>query len=209
MTIADRILELRKVKGISQEELADKIGISRQAVSKWESGQSIPDLDKIIALSEYFGVTTDFLLKGIDTNRENNEKKENPYIFNAVATAFNFLGLAISTLIWSAEQTVGAIIGGVVFIILGIMIFAIGICQTPKGERDLLKSKFWIINIWIVIFILFSLIYNMIFGMIAPYPLLTSNTILQFILFWIIYVVVCTTTMYLHIKKIRNKNVNN
>ena len=48
MTIADRILELRKIKGISQEELADEIGVSRQAVSKWESEQSIPDLDKII-----------------------------------------------------------------------------------------------------------------------------------------------------------------
>ena len=65
MSIADRIQTLRKSKGISQEELADKIGVSRQAVSKWESGQSAPDIEKIILLSEFFGVTTDFLLKGI------------------------------------------------------------------------------------------------------------------------------------------------
>ena len=66
MSIADRIQTLRKSKGISQEELADKVGVSRQAVSKWESGQSAPDIEKIILLSEFFGVTTDFLLKGIE-----------------------------------------------------------------------------------------------------------------------------------------------
>ena len=65
MTIADRIQNLRKTKGISQEELADNIGVSRQAVSKWESEQSTPDVEKIILLSEYFEVTTDYLLKGV------------------------------------------------------------------------------------------------------------------------------------------------
>ena len=49
MNIADRIQDLRKQKGYSQEELADKVGVSRQAVSKWESAQSMPDLEKIIA----------------------------------------------------------------------------------------------------------------------------------------------------------------
>lgn len=51
---------------MSQIELADAIGVSRQAVSKWESEQAIPDLDKIIAMSEIFGTTTDYLLKGIE-----------------------------------------------------------------------------------------------------------------------------------------------
>lgn len=62
MSVAERILASRKQKGISQEELAHKIGVSRQAVSKWESGQSIPDVEKVVALSRYFGVTTDYLL---------------------------------------------------------------------------------------------------------------------------------------------------
>lgn len=59
MTIADRIQSLRKAKGMSQEELADKVGVSRQAVSKWESEQATPDLDKVVIMSDFFEVTTD------------------------------------------------------------------------------------------------------------------------------------------------------
>lgn len=70
MNIADRIRDLRKSKGISQEQLADVVGVSRQAVSKWESEQTIPDLDKVVILSEYFGVTTDYILKGIEPVKE-------------------------------------------------------------------------------------------------------------------------------------------
>ena len=63
MILADKILELRKQNGWSQEELADKLGVSRQAISKWEGAQSIPDMERIIALSRLFGVTTDLLVK--------------------------------------------------------------------------------------------------------------------------------------------------
>ena len=70
MNIADRIQYLRKQKGYSQEELADKVGVSRQAVSKWESEQSTPDLEKVIAMSELFEVTTDYILKGIEPDRK-------------------------------------------------------------------------------------------------------------------------------------------
>ena len=63
MILADKIIRLRKKNGWSQEELADKMNVSRQAVSKWESAQTIPDLEKILQLSTLFGVTTDYLLK--------------------------------------------------------------------------------------------------------------------------------------------------
>ncbi|MCI8577665.1 MAG: helix-turn-helix transcriptional regulator [Lachnospiraceae bacterium] len=66
MNMADRIQSLRKSKGFSQEELADKVGVSRQAVSKWESEQSTPDIEKIIIMSELFEVTTDYILKGTE-----------------------------------------------------------------------------------------------------------------------------------------------
>lgn len=63
MILADKIIDLRKKAGWSQEELAEKLGVSRQSVSKWEGAQSIPDMNKILQLSELFGVSTDYLLK--------------------------------------------------------------------------------------------------------------------------------------------------
>ena len=66
MTIADRIQSLRKQKGMSQEELADAVGVSRQAVSKWESEHATPDREKVVIMSDIFELTTDCLLKGIE-----------------------------------------------------------------------------------------------------------------------------------------------
>ena len=101
MNIAVRIQNLRKAKGISQEGLADELGVSRQAVSKWESEQSMPDIDKIILMSDYFDVTTDYLLKGTEVKEEKDKKeKEDARIFAAVGTAFNFVGLAVAIMIW-------------------------------------------------------------------------------------------------------------
>lgn len=63
MILADKIINLRKKNGWSQEELAEKLGVTRQSILKYEGAQSIPDLDKILKLSEIFGVTTDYLIK--------------------------------------------------------------------------------------------------------------------------------------------------
>lgn len=63
MILADKIIDLRKKAGWSQEELAQQLGVSRQSVSKWEGAQSIPDIDKILQMSRIFGVSTDYLLK--------------------------------------------------------------------------------------------------------------------------------------------------
>lgn len=62
MILADKIIKQRKALGMSQEELAEQVGVSRQAISKWESTNTIPDLDRIVTLSEVFGVSTDYLL---------------------------------------------------------------------------------------------------------------------------------------------------
>lgn len=62
MTLGERIALCRKKAGLSQEELAGRLGLSRQAVSRWETGAALPDIDKIVELSRLFGVTTDFLL---------------------------------------------------------------------------------------------------------------------------------------------------
>ena len=64
MILADKIIENRKKNGWSQEELAEMLGVSRQSVSKWESGGSIPDLERVAKLSQVFEVSTDYLLTG-------------------------------------------------------------------------------------------------------------------------------------------------
>lgn len=79
MNIADKIMMLRKKNGWSQEELAERLDVSRQSVSKWESGLSVPDLNKVVALSTLFGVSTDYLLKdeaGEDAHTETEEREE-------------------------------------------------------------------------------------------------------------------------------------
>ncbi len=63
MILADKIIDLRKKNGWSQEDLAEKLDVSRQSISKWESAQSIPDMSRILRMSELFGVSTDYLLK--------------------------------------------------------------------------------------------------------------------------------------------------
>ena len=70
--LSEKIINLRKSRGWSQEELAERLNVSRQSVSKWESGISNPDLDKIVAMSTLFGVTTDYLLKEV-TDEEKSE----------------------------------------------------------------------------------------------------------------------------------------
>ena len=61
--VSEKIYTLRRKSGLSQEQLAEKIGVSRQAISKWEGGLSVPESEKLIAISEYFNVTLDYLLK--------------------------------------------------------------------------------------------------------------------------------------------------
>lgn len=85
MILADKIMELRKKKGWSQEQLGEQLEISRQSVSKWESGASIPDLDKIVKMSHIFSVSTDYLLKdelespqeGTQTDTASEQEPEN------------------------------------------------------------------------------------------------------------------------------------
>ena len=89
MTIADRIQSLRKSKGMSQEELADAVGVSRQAVSKWESEQATPDLDKVVIMSDIFEVTTDYLLKGIGPVKTDDHKTMADVIDQKVLTKKN------------------------------------------------------------------------------------------------------------------------
>ena len=204
MNLSDRIQNLRKTKGLSQEELAEALGVSRQAVSKWESGQSSPDLDKIVQLSEYFGVSTDHLLKGTELSDAKEEALNTAFIINAVATAFDLLSIVLSAFTWYETQEAGALIAGFVFIIFGLMLHVIG-SRWAKGRDALaLKLRFWKINIWLVLFLPLSLLYNLLaLSWPAPYPLIAMNRLIPFALFWLLYLGLSTSVTLRCVKKER------
>ena len=208
MNIADRIQHLRKSKGISQEELADKIGVSRQAVSKWESEQSLPDIEKIILLSEYFETTTDFLLKGIEPAQEL-EKKYSAAVFSVAGTILNAIGLVSAIAIWIERQSVFAVGIGLVVMLLGTGIFLIG--QLINTKDKLSARRFFALpNIWILLFIPLSCCFNILDGLLggfsgqlAPIPML-GNSFKTFGFYWVIYIAICIVADIL-IKKANKK----
>ena len=203
MNISDRIQNLRKIKGISQEELAENVGVSRQAVSKWESEQSLPDIDKIIIMSEYFDVTTDYILKGIETDRQSDKKKLNANIFVIVATALNFIGLIVSCSVWYEKQVVLATVIGLIFMVIGCMIFAFGL---NYATENLGKAKrfFWRINIWLLTFIPLSFVYNVLFTSTnAPYPIF-GNILIMYPVFWLVYISICLCVVFAQVRMNRN-----
>lgn len=176
MNMADRIQYLRKSKGISQEELADKVGVSRQAVSKWESEQSTPDLEKIIIMSDYFGVTTDYILKGIEpiTNNKNQNKELTSKILYIASTAFVAMGLFCAFGGWYENQTMTDIWGSMIIQAIGIVGYFIAKILSAE------KAPFYVnwLNIIGISFMPVSMITgfisNYIFkldGWISPYPL--------------------------------------
>ena len=96
MTFSDKLSALRRKAGWSQEELAERLNVSRQSVSKWESAQSMPDIDKIVQLSSLFSVTTDYLLKDGQAEQEYTEDDTSPLPrINALTAAYWLVVVAI------------------------------------------------------------------------------------------------------------------
>lgn len=197
MNVGDRIQSLRKARGISQEELADKIGVSRQAVSKWESEQNTPDIEKVILLSDYFETTTDYLLKGIEPVKETGSRWS-ALLFSTTGTIVNAMGLVVSIAIWIERQMSYAAGIGLIIMLLGTGVFLTG---QIIDSRDKMKAKklFILFNVWILLLIPSSCCFNILDGLlggfsgrIAPVPSL-GNSLLTFMLYWIVYIVVCIT----------------
>lgn len=121
MILADKIIEERKKNGWSQEELASKLGVSRQAVSKWESSGSIPDLQRILLMSELFGVTTDYLLKDEIEEERLNEYVETKTIKVSMEEANQYLDMKSRGSRIVANATSLCILSPVPLIVLGTM----------------------------------------------------------------------------------------
>ena len=121
MILADKIIEKRKKNGWSQEELANKLGVSRQAVSKWESAGSIPDLQRILQMSELFGVTTDYLLKDEIEEEPLNEYTETNTIKVSMEEGNQYLDMKSRGSRIVANATSLCILSPVPLIVLGTM----------------------------------------------------------------------------------------
>ncbi len=108
MNFPEKLQKLRKERGWSQEELASRIAVSRQAVSKWELGTAVPDTDNIVQLSELFGVTTDYLIKdNLDCD------EDIPAVARTAAS------------VRKAEQSRQLLIAGIVTLVLGVIIIGV------------------------------------------------------------------------------------
>lgn len=120
MILADKIIRLRKKNGWSQEELAEKMRVSRQAVSKWEGAQTTPDLEKVLMLGNLFRVTTDYLLKDEIEDVEFTDENDNPSVKRiTLSQANDFLEWRKSASIRIAVGTFLCIIAVIPLLILG------------------------------------------------------------------------------------------
>ena len=126
MILADKIIDLRKKAGWSQEELADKLGVSRQSVSKWEGAQSVPDMNKVLQLSDLFGVTTDYLLKDSMEAPEPVAAAEDP---DGEGTTFVSMEEANAFLAYKAESAPRIALGVLLCILSPITLMLLGGAQ--------------------------------------------------------------------------------
>lgn len=152
MILADKIIRLRKKNGLSQEELAEKMNVSRQAVSKWESAQTIPDIGKILQLADLFGVTTDYLLKdelegeefsestSDSTIRRISVEEANSYLEQrkraswqiAIATFLCILAPITLILLSVASENPNSFVSEAVASVIGLVVlFAFVLCAVP------------------------------------------------------------------------------
>lgn len=139
MNMAERIQVLRKEKGISQEELANALNISRQAVSKWEGQQSVPDLDNIIALSVYFDVTTDYILKGTEIQIHTKKQIVISKTLYMVSAALLLIGLLFTILDWYEHKSMLSIWIGLVIQMCGGICYGIGTMLSDTKAHFLIK----------------------------------------------------------------------
>jgi transcriptional regulator with XRE-family HTH domain len=162
LTLGERIQQLRKTVGLSQEQLAEILDVSRQAVSKWETDQSVPEIDKLIALSKAFSVSTDELLGNASADAEapasrmkeslkmNMKKRQFTAGWITIVIGFVLLAVEFFLLVFlrNNEFQLALQSGGgwqpdimyyageqpmvTIFIITGVIIF-IGVCLTAMG----------------------------------------------------------------------------
>ena len=205
MTLGEKIKELRKARGLSQEELAEQINVSRQAVSKWELDLSLPDIDNIVQLSQLFGVSTDHLLTnkqdlpGNEATATRNEMYRHQVF--AICIGFCVIGLLFSLTVWFTWQTLITVMIGVLLQVIGVIIFEIVVSRNVPEERQLLRARFYALVPWLI------LPFPVKFGVdyLFNYYPRSHNSLIEIVVMIGIYLVVCGTITYLLRRRIKSR----
>lgn len=179
MNIADKIQLLRKQNNLTQEQLADKLNVSRQALSKWELGVSMPEADKIIQISDLFSVSTDYLLKdSLETYEKRLNKKIDLRSIVVLSTAVVLIGMIVMVSVWDYMYI------GFILQVIGIAMFELLINQQKSTEHKLARTVFYVINLWFIVFVPYLLLYRMggwmIFSRVIPIKNELISTVFMF-----------------------------
>jgi len=146
--LSEKLYKLRKKSGLSQEQLAEQLNVSRQAISKWEQGTAVPESEKLISISNYFGVTVDYLLKE-DTkdtmNTTAEDVEENPKMKAGIAICIAGI---VSMVIWGllsifrpetsnqlSDSSMLTIDGNGIFLILCVVAIVVGASLLLKTKK--------------------------------------------------------------------------
>lgn len=144
--LGEKLLDLRKSKGLSQEEVADKLGVTRQTVSKWETDQSTPDFDKIAPLCELYEISADELLTGVVTEKKeeittnNNDSKKRTF---GICLGIFLYFVSVAWIMTSIPVlNINPVLASAIFIlIIGIATITIVYhCITYKNDKSLCKN---------------------------------------------------------------------
>ena len=119
MNFNEKLISLRKSKGLSQEELGEELNVSRQTISKWESCQSYPDFQRLVLLSDFFGLTLDELIKDVDVQ----EIRERNFDHDRLNSIYHDAENAKKIMKW------GAVIGGSIaaFLLITVIVLIIAL----------------------------------------------------------------------------------
>ena len=195
MLLGEKLRKLRIARQLSQEQLADKLQVSRQAISKWELGESIPDTENLILLSKFYGVSIDYLLLNelnISSELETKRSRSSPiFIFGMGGL---IIGLILSIVLWCTYQSILMVSIGLIIQIISVTVVLIK--QSELSSQ--LQRLFLMLSVWMIFpFICFyigSLMMNF-------YPV-SRSAMLDFIVEFIFYLVVCTG-ITVTLKKVR------
>lgn len=151
MKFADFLYALRKEKGLTQTELAEKLGVTNKAVSKWETGESFPDTAQLLPLADILGVTVDELLRGERAAGQFEGAQAAEHSVNSVHGEFEAEPERV-TLVWSA--------GGIACIVAGVMLILLGLIPVLINEEFGTTVFFWMLALAVFLFIVAGMFYS-------------------------------------------------